>query len=77
MLADDVGLGKTLSMLSVIVSSLQRAGSFESSRAQMVAQSMEDVIASKATLVIVPSARKSAELSIFAANNFSLDGWVG
>jgi len=60
MLADDVGLGKTLSMLSVIVGSLERAGRFELSRAQVISQSMEDTLASKATLVVVPSARKAA-----------------
>ena len=51
-LADDVGLGKTLIMLSAVVHSLDRASLFSQTPA------MEKLQNIRATLVVVPSTRK-------------------
>ncbi|KAL8707591.1 MAG: hypothetical protein Q9220_007432, partial [cf. Caloplaca sp. 1 TL-2023] len=56
LLADDVGLGKTLTMLSAIVSSLEEAASFATVFEQeLLHQQMPQ--RTRATLVIVPSAQ--------------------
>ena len=57
-LADDMGLGKSLSMISAIVASKDHAlkfACFHELGAQPVAK---QVVASKATLIVVPSACK-------------------
>ncbi|KAF2036243.1 hypothetical protein EK21DRAFT_96193 [Setomelanomma holmii] len=56
-LADDMGLGKTLIMLAAIVGSMARAADFACRDMREPIQHWQDVKASKATLVIVPSAQ--------------------
>lgn len=55
-LADDMGLGKTLSILALIVSSLHRALDFAIQRTSGASHAWINVVPSKATLVVVPSA---------------------
>ena len=57
-LADDMGLGKTLSILAVIVASLRPALDFAISGTRGVSGQWQNLVPAKATLVIVPSARK-------------------
>lgn len=54
--ADDMGLGKTLSMLSAIIKSSSRAIDFAVEQTRAPAKAWSDVVPSKATLVVVPSA---------------------
>lgn len=57
-LADDMGLGKTLSMIATIVSTMTRSEKHALEKVIDDGQSKAPLIPSKATLVIVPSARK-------------------
>jgi SWI/SNF-related matrix-associated actin-dependent regulator of chromatin subfamily A3 len=57
-LADDMGLGKTLSILAVIVTSLSHALHFAVVGTRGPSTLWRSMVPSKATLVIVPSARK-------------------
>ncbi|CAN9204159.1 unnamed protein product [Alternaria alternata] len=54
-LADDMGLGKSLTMLSAIASSLQDAESFVSTPTASAKESSNDLKPSRATLIVVPS----------------------
>lgn len=88
-LADDMGLGKSLTMLSNIVGSLDHAQEYANSIELSRSSTSDDIVrvelASKSTLVVVPSARG------FYLKNFShmllymlimeresvlLDGWM-
>jgi SWI/SNF-related matrix-associated actin-dependent regulator of chromatin subfamily A3 len=57
-LADDMGLGKTLSILAVIVTSIRHALHFAVSSTRGPSTLWRNMVPSKATLVIVPSARE-------------------
>jgi SWI/SNF-related matrix-associated actin-dependent regulator of chromatin subfamily A3 len=61
-LADEMGLGKTLTILSAVVHSLDEANHFTMPSGQT---SVDDHLAcpTKATLVVVPSARKCTFVS--------------
>ena len=60
-LADEMGLGKTLTMIANIVSSRRHALDFAVAKApRMSTDCASDIIPSKATLVVVPSARTHA-----------------
>lgn len=61
-LADDMGLGKTLSMLAVVVASLGSALNFAIKSTSGAPSSWQNLVPSKATLVVVPSARKFPQL---------------
>lgn len=60
-LADDMGLGKSLTMLSIIINSLARALSFAFTNTIDVADLHRKIVPSKATLIVVPSACKSID----------------
>jgi SWI/SNF-related matrix-associated actin-dependent regulator of chromatin subfamily A3 len=63
-LANDMGLGKTLPMLAAIVNSTQRALEFAFTNTRAPTRDWQSITPSKATLVIVPSACKSAAILI-------------
>ena len=54
-LADDMGLGKSLVMISTIAGSLERAHTFSTSEKNSLVPGNRPVVASKATLIIAPS----------------------
>lgn len=54
-LADDMGLGKSLVMISTIAGSLERAHTFSVSEKNAPASGNRPIVASKATLIIAPS----------------------
>lgn len=56
-LGDDMGLGKTLTTLAVVANSLERGSAFALSDVQRQASPRGHLMASKATLVVVPSIR--------------------
>jgi len=72
-LADDMGLGKTLSILAVIVTSIRHALHFAVAGTRGPSTLWRSIVPSKATLVIVPSARKLPVLKgkYFAADEAS------
>lgn len=59
-LADDMGLGKSLTMLSAIVSSLERAGEYvlRGPCSTVSTTALDPPKTAKSTLIVVPSARK-------------------
>lgn len=58
-LADDMGLGKSLIMISAIIGSLSSALDYAVSLTSKPGEGSEVVLAAKSTLVILPSACKS------------------
>lgn len=63
LLADSMGLGKTLSMLSSIVHSMEEACRFEF--LTLPSNAFENIgLPTRATLVVVPSSRKSSSLPL-------------
>ena len=64
LLADEMGLGKTLSMLTAIISTLDEAQRFEFAPPQPI---VNDRLSrpTKATLVVVPSARRFEVTQVF------------
>ncbi|EPE30717.1 P-loop containing nucleoside triphosphate hydrolase [Glarea lozoyensis ATCC 20868] len=62
-ISDEMGMGKSLTMLSAIVGSLATAHSFAQSGGRNLTSKSNQKLASKATLILVPSA-------------LVLDGWV-
>ena len=82
-ISDDMGMGKSLTMLSAIVASLAAAESFAQSERRNLASSGVRKPASKATLLVVPSACKwllivwhiTSKL-ILVWNLVLLDAWI-
>jgi hypothetical protein len=73
-----MGLGKTLSTLAVIVASLARALEFAISGTREDPTAWTNLVPSKSTLVVVPSARESAhEFSLKNAKFGSIAGQLG
>lgn len=72
-LADDMGLGKSLTTLSAIVGSLDHAKEYSNSKEPSQSLTSQDLVlikpASKSTLVVVPSACR-----FFAQETFALTG---
>lgn len=58
MLADEMGMGKSLSMISLLMRTLDRARRWAVSEAQQEAKEGSQGAVSRATLIIVPSARE-------------------
>ena len=58
-LADEMGPGKSLTMLAAIITSLHNASNYAASRNLQPDNNGSLAIAAKSTLVIVPSARKT------------------
>jgi SWI/SNF-related matrix-associated actin-dependent regulator of chromatin subfamily A3 len=58
-IADDMGLGKTLSMLAAVVASVNQAVQYAFSSTRALTSYWQDIIPSKCTLVVVPSACKT------------------
>ena len=56
-IADDMGLGKSLVMLSTIAGSLDRAEQFVSAENQTLPSQPQPKVASRATLILAPSSR--------------------
>lgn len=55
MIADDMGLGKSLTILSAIASSLDDAADFVSTQRSGLKETSDTPVPSKATLIMVPS----------------------
>ena len=58
-LADDMGLGKSLMMLSAIAGSIAQAFDYAKSLTSLPGISSDPIIAARSTLLVVPSTRKS------------------
>jgi SWI/SNF-related matrix-associated actin-dependent regulator of chromatin subfamily A3 len=58
-IADEMGLGKTLVILSIIAGSLDRAEQFKGTESKGGLDQGQKKFASRATLVLAPSSRKS------------------
>ena len=56
-IADDMGLGKSLVILSTIAGSLDRAKEFVSTENQLIQDQPQKKVASGATLILAPSSR--------------------
>ena len=77
-LADDMGLGKSLSMTSAIVASKDHALKFACSHELGAQPVAKQVVASRATLIVVPSACKPSltDYTFRLANYTSAHRWL-
>ena len=77
LLADSMGLGKTLSLLSAVVHTLDEARLFEFVQSAYVSN-IENDLFTKATMVVVPSSRKlisSLALKLFLTKSELIEVW--
>lgn len=59
LLADDMGLGKSLIIIAAILSTIQSAVTFTAKAFTFASQTVHEIVPSKATLILVPSACSS------------------